>query len=97
MKITFLMSATSEGFNSFKSESPSWINHGVAILGAYAKKEGYETSLIDFRRLSGWKEYIEVIKKENPNLLAMTAMTVDCSSVIKVNALSSIGDVRKSR
>ena len=83
MKITFLMPAASEGFNAYDLENPSWINHGLGILSAYAKKEGHETSLIDFRKLSGWKEYPERIKNENPDLLAMTAMTVDYPSVVK--------------
>jgi anaerobic magnesium-protoporphyrin IX monomethyl ester cyclase len=83
MKITFLMPATSEGFNTFNPDNPNWINHGLAILSAYAKKEGHKTSLIDFRRLSGWEEYSKIIKIENPDILAITAMTVDYPSAVK--------------
>jgi len=77
------MPATSEGFDTYDPEDPSWINHGIGILSAYAKKQGHETSLIDFRKLSGWKEYPEIIKKENPDILAMTAMTVDYPTIVK--------------
>ena len=38
------------------------INHGVALLIAYAEKQGFLLELIDTRRLSGWNEYIEKIK-----------------------------------
>jgi len=34
-----------------------WINHGVALLIAYAKKQGVQLDLIDTRRLSGWVDY----------------------------------------
>ena len=88
MKITFLMAATSEGFNSFDKENPSWANHWLAILSAYAKENGHETSLIDFRKLSGWKDVPKIIKKENPDLLAMTAMTVDYPAVVKAAKIS---------
>lgn len=83
MKITFLMPATSEGFNTFNPDNPNWINHGLAILSAYAKQEGHETSLIDFRRISGWDGYSEIIKAKKPDILAITSMTVDYPSAIR--------------
>ena len=88
MKITFLMAATSEGFNCFDKDNPSWVNHGLEILSAYAKKAKHKVSLIDFRKLSGWGEVTETIKRENPDLLGMTAMTVDYPSVVKAAKIS---------
>jgi radical SAM superfamily enzyme YgiQ (UPF0313 family) len=38
------------------------INHGVALLIAYAKKQGFDLELVDTRRLNNWAEYVEAVK-----------------------------------
>lgn len=42
-----------------------WIHHGVALLIAYAKKQGIPLDLIDVRRLKNWSEYEQKVSKYN--------------------------------
>jgi anaerobic magnesium-protoporphyrin IX monomethyl ester cyclase len=51
------------------------INHGIALLIAYAQKQGFEIEFIDTRRLVDWNDYIEKVKE----------FDVVCFSVSTVN------------
>jgi radical SAM superfamily enzyme YgiQ (UPF0313 family) len=54
-----------------------WISHGLARLSAAAKGEGFEVDLIDLRALSGWDQFRELLVERNPDVVAVTMMSVD--------------------
>ncbi len=66
------------GFNSLKrGMEAGWISHGLARLSAAAKAEGFEVDLIDLRALSGWDQFREILAERNPDVIAVTMMSVD--------------------
>jgi len=72
------------GFNSYgSSQEASWISHGLSLLSAVAKKAGYEVSLIDLRRLTGWDNFHKILNNLNPEVIGFTMMTVDYDIVTK--------------
>ena len=75
---------TGVGFDSFgKGMEESWISHGLCLLSAYAKKEGFNPGLIDLRRLKNWNHFAEEIKKRSPDVAGITMMSVDYNPAIK--------------
>lgn len=53
------------------------IRYGLASLSASLKAKGHEVSLIDLRRLSGWAEYEEVLRRTSPDCVGVTAHTCE--------------------
>jgi radical SAM superfamily enzyme YgiQ (UPF0313 family) len=74
-------------FNSYgRGMDESWINHGLASIGAYLKLKSYDFAYLDLRKIKGWKHLSRVIKNEQPDFIAISATTVDYS-VAKKTAL----------
>lgn len=72
------------GFDSFgKGVDSSWISHGLSILSACLKEEGYRVRLIDLRQLSGWSEFEKVVQKENAEIVGISMMSVDFNPGMK--------------
>ena len=66
------------GFRSLKQGMDAgWISHGLASLSAAAKAQGFDVDLIDLRALSGWDQYREVLAEREPDVVAVTMMSVD--------------------
>ncbi|MFH1454653.1 MAG: radical SAM protein [Armatimonadota bacterium] len=85
MKISFVYPGISGvGFNSYgKSHESSWISHGLTILSSCVKKEGHEAGLIDLRKLRGWNHFENIVKREAPEVLAVSMMSVDYNPALK--------------
>ncbi len=67
-------------FNSYgRGMDESWINHGLASIGAYLKLRSYEFVYLDLRKFKGWRHLSGVITKEKPDFIAISATTVDYS------------------
>lgn len=66
------------GFNSFgKGADESWVNHGIASLGAYLKMKSCEFSYLDLRKLKNWDHFIREISGRRPEVVGISATTVD--------------------
>lgn len=55
----------------------SWIGHGVASIGAYAKSKGFDVDLIDLRNLSGYDQFEEIIRKNPSDVYGLSVSAVD--------------------
>ena len=66
------------GWDSLKQGMEAgWISHGLARLSAAAKAQGFEVDLIDLRALAGWDHFREVLAERDPDVVAVTMMSVD--------------------
>jgi radical SAM superfamily enzyme YgiQ (UPF0313 family) len=66
------------GFNSLgQGMEAGWVSHGLAHLSSAAKAEGFEIDLIDLRALSGWDEFRQELHRRQPDVAALTMMSVD--------------------
>ena len=75
---------TGKGFGSIGQGMDSgWISHGLAILGACAKRAGHEVNLIDLRALRGWGQFRQVIVERSPEVVAITMMSVDYNPTMR--------------
>lgn len=76
------------GFGSYgKGMEESWVSHGLCLLSAAAKSRGHEVSLMDLRRLSGWKECGDRIEAAAPQVVGITMMSVDYNPGMRVAEL----------
>ena len=67
-----------QGFNSLKrGMEAGWISHGLAHLSSAAKAAGLDVSLIDLRALSSWDHFRDVLVERDPDVVAVTLMSVD--------------------
>jgi len=67
-----------KGFDSIGQGMDSgWISHGLALLGACAKRAGHEVTLIDLRTLRDWEHLRQEIAARAPQAVAVTMMSVD--------------------
>ena len=55
----------------------SWIGHGIASVGASAKKNGYNVDLIDLRGLSGWDAFESIIINDPADVYGFSVSAVD--------------------
>ncbi|MCP3873880.1 MAG: B12-binding domain-containing radical SAM protein [Desulfobacteraceae bacterium] len=73
------------GWNSYGNQTfaPTScnINHGVASIIASLKSEGYETFLLDCRRLSGFDELEERVTSVNADVVAISGFSEDYYTV----------------
>ena len=60
-----------------------WISHGLAILSACAKRAGHEVDLLDLRALRGWQHLREELIQRQPQVVAVTIMSVDYNPAIQ--------------
>jgi len=73
------------GFQSLKQGMDAgWISHGLASLSAAAKAEGFEINLIDLRALESWDHFREVLVERDPDVVAVTMMSVDYNPTCQV-------------
>jgi radical SAM superfamily enzyme YgiQ (UPF0313 family) len=54
-----------------------WVSHGLAHLSSATKAQGFDVDLIDLRALSGWDEYRKELLRRQPDVVALTMMSVD--------------------
>lgn len=60
-----------------------WIQHGVAFIAAYAKREGYEVDLIDMRTLNSWEHFENIITLKSSDVIGIYVSYLDYKSVLK--------------
>jgi len=80
MKVTLIFPAIGIigfGCKDYYSGEVSWINHGLASIGATLKKDGHDVDLIDLRRLDGWGEFAKKIKKRKPDVIGISVSSMD--------------------
>jgi radical SAM superfamily enzyme YgiQ (UPF0313 family) len=66
------------GFNSLgRGMEAGWVSHGLAHLSSATKAQGFDVDLIDLRALSGWDEYRKELLRRQPDVVALTMMSVD--------------------
>lgn len=92
MKITLIYPGISNiGFDSFGKGwlDTTWINLGLAYIGAYLEKNDYEVDLLDLRTLRDWEEVCRETKKRGSDIYGVYFDTVnfsnalECSKIIK--------------
>lgn len=78
-----------DSFNTFgKSHWSSVIHHGLCSISAYAKSKGFTNiELIDLRKLKGWPEYREEVKKKGPAVIGFTMRSCDFNMVMEAAAI----------
>lgn len=85
MKVTFIYPSLAD--SSFRTPSKDilmrYIHHGICYLSACAKREGFETELLDLRTFSGWEEFELAVRKKTPIIAAVTLMSPDYSYAMK--------------
>jgi anaerobic magnesium-protoporphyrin IX monomethyl ester cyclase len=66
------------GFESLgKGMEAGWVSHGLAHLSSAAKAQGFSVDLIDLRALSGWEAFAQELRQRQPDVAALTMMSVD--------------------
>ena len=69
---------TGKGFDSLGQGMDSgWISHGLAILAACAKAEGFAVDLLDLRAMRGWDHFREELLARQPDVVGVSMMSVD--------------------
>ncbi len=92
---------TGKGFDSLGQGMDSgWISHGLAMLSACARAEGFAVDLLDLRALRGWDHYREELVARQPDVIGVSMMSVDynpsmeCLSIARQvlpNAVAVVG------
>jgi len=78
-----------QGFNSLKrGMEAGWISHGLAHLSSAAKAAGFDVDLIDLRALSSWDHFRDVLTERDPDVVAVTLMSVDYNPARKAVAIA---------
>ena len=78
-----------QGFQSLqRGMEAGWISHGLAHLSSAAKAAGFEVDLIDLRALSSWDHFRTVLAERDPDVVAVTLMSVDYNPGRKAIALA---------
>jgi len=85
MKVFLLFPGISGiGLNSYgKGMEESWISHGLCSISSYAKKEGFPVELIDLRCLRSWNDLNQMVRREKPDVVGITMMSVDYNPAMK--------------
>ncbi|MGC9332888.1 MAG: B12-binding domain-containing radical SAM protein [Anaerolineae bacterium] len=72
------------GFNSLgKGMEAGWVSHGLAYISSAAKAQGFDIDLIDLRALSGWDEFRRELLRRQPDVVALTMMSVDYNPALE--------------
>ena len=72
------------GFNSLgQGMEAGWVSHGLAHLSSAVKAQGFTIDLIDLRALSGWDEFRAELQRRQPDVAALTMMSVDYNPALK--------------
>ena len=73
-----------KGFNSIGQGMDSgWISHGLAMLSAVCKAQGFGVDLIDLRSLQSWDQFREELRRRRPRVCGLTMMSVDFNPVMQ--------------
>jgi len=90
LKITLIYPGIAgQGFQSLKrGMEAGWISHGLARLSSAAKAAGFEVDLIDLRALSSWDHFRAVLADRDPDVVAITLMSVDYNPATKAVAVA---------
>ena len=73
-----------KGFDSIGQGMDSgWISHGLAILAPCARLAGHEVNLIDLRALKSWDHVRQTLAERQPDVVAVTMMSVDYNATIR--------------
>lgn len=76
------------GFRSYgRGMDGSWVNHGLATIGAYLTREGVDCDYLDLRSLSSWRDLARRIGLRPPRVAGVSATTVDYGSALKTARL----------
>jgi len=72
------------GFSSLgQGMEAGWVSHGLAHLSSAAKAQGFAIDLIDLRALAGWDEFREELRRRQPDVIALTMMSVDYNPALE--------------
>lgn len=78
MRVELLYPGITEcGFGGLRGNEGTWMNHGLAILSSALQDAGHEVGLTDLRRLSGWEEFRERVRKSHYSAVGISMMSVD--------------------
>ncbi len=77
MKILFIYPDCMDAFR--KGNRYKWMHHGLSLLSSCCKIAGYQTELIDMRTCRNWKDYKNKLRGIKPDIIAITALTIDLS------------------
>jgi anaerobic magnesium-protoporphyrin IX monomethyl ester cyclase len=73
-----------KGFDSIGQGMDSgWISHGLAMLSAVCKAQGFRTDLIDLRSLGSWDQLRDELRTRHPRVCGLTMMSVDFNPVMQ--------------
>ena len=89
MKVTLIYPGIAGyGFGSLgKGMEAGWVSHGLAHLSSAAKVQGFDIDLIDLRALSGWDEFDAELRRRQPDVVALTMMSVDYNPATRAAAV----------
>jgi len=82
------------GFGQVKintSGEVHWIHHGIASIGASAKKAGYNVNLIDMRTLDSWEDFEKLIAGEKSDIVGISISSMD--SKVAMEAIDIIKEL----
>jgi anaerobic magnesium-protoporphyrin IX monomethyl ester cyclase len=65
------------------SNNYGWIRLGIAYLSSSLRAQGHEVGLLDFRYLKGWREVIPAVEKFAPDMVSISAITMDAQNAIR--------------
>ena len=91
MNILLIYPGLVEGFNSFQRGS-NWFNHGVGIISALLKKEGYPVRYLDCRTLTGWEDVETRIRAEHFDIALISTATVDFDPARRISKIIKTKD-----
>ncbi|MBI2304073.1 MAG: cobalamin B12-binding domain-containing protein [Chloroflexi bacterium] len=66
-----------------KGMDGGWISHGLCILAACAKAQGFPVDLIDLRALRDWDHFRAELVARQPQVCGLTMMSVDYNPVAR--------------
>jgi radical SAM superfamily enzyme YgiQ (UPF0313 family) len=76
------------GFNSLgQGMEAGWVSHGLAHLSSAAKAQGFRIDLIDLRALSDWQDFRSELARRQPDVVALTMMSVDYNPATEAASL----------
>jgi anaerobic magnesium-protoporphyrin IX monomethyl ester cyclase len=76
MKILLIYPGLFDGFNNYEKGN-DWLNHGVGIISAILKRDGYFVTYLDGRKLTGWKDVEKTIEGIDFEIALISMATVD--------------------
>ena len=86
MKTTLIYPGiTGKGFNSLGQGMDSgWISHGLAILAACVKAQGFEVDLLDLRAMRDWEHVRSELLARRPDVVGVSMMSADYNPAMQV-------------